>query len=303
MLEDTVQIVTGAASGLGRATAIELADQGAAVVACDLGARPHGEGRDEAAVEAVASEIRARGGRCTPSFGDVTDEDHVADVVESTLDEHGRIDGAVNYAGFLRDAMVFNMSVEDWRAVLDVHLTGHFTLLKHLGGHWREASKAGRLDGERSFVAVSSASARGSAGQANYAAAKAGVLGLARTAARELAQYDVRVNAVLPAARTRMLDENVPDDVLEDLPTEDIGPEKVAPLPAALLSDRTAGLTGWTFAIGGDTVFTVTDPEFGASRTKAGGWSAAALATAVDDLVGDGDRAKTDPGSLLPEIL
>ena len=302
MLEDMVQIVTGAASGLGRATALELADQGATVIACDLGARSHGKGENEDAVEAVAAEIRGRGNRCTPSFGDITDEDYVMEMIDDAIDEHGRIDGAVNYAGFLRDGMLFNMTAEDWRVVLDVHLTGHFNLLKHLGGHWREAHKAGELDGERSVVAVSSASARGSVGQANYSAAKAGVLGLARTAARELDQYDVCVNAILPAAKTRMVDENIPKDIIEGLPTDEIGPEKVAPLPAVLLSDRTAGLTGWTFAIGSDSVFTVTDPAFEASQTQNGGWSAGDIATAIEELVEDRPRAKTESGSLLPEI-
>ncbi|MFB6142210.1 MAG: SDR family oxidoreductase [Halorientalis sp.] len=302
MLEDTVHIVTGAASGLGRATALELADHGAAVVVADLGAQPHGEGQNEAAVEAVVEEIEEAGGEAVASFGDVTDAEYVASMVETTYEEFGRIDGAVNYAGFLRDSMSFNMSLDDWQAVVEVHLTGHFNLVRHLGAHWRERAKADDLDGERSFVAVSSASARGSAGQVNYSAAKAGVLGLTRTAARDLDRYGVRVNAMMPAAHTRMLDANFPEDVIEALPTDRIGVEKVPPLPAVLLSDRAEGVTGWTFAIGGDTVFTVTDPEFDRRSTMEGGWTAEALGAKLDDLLGDGPRKKTAPGTLLAEL-
>jgi NAD(P)-dependent dehydrogenase (short-subunit alcohol dehydrogenase family) len=302
MMDGKVIIVTGAASGLGEATAKHLADLGATVVVADLGARPHGEGSNEAAVEAVAEDIRDDGGTATVSFGDVTDEAYVASMVADTAAEHGRIDGAVNYAGFLRDAMTFNMPLEDWKAVLDVHMTGHFNLIKHLGDHWRERSKADELDGQRSFVAVSSASGRGSASQLNYSAAKAGVLGLTRTAARDLHRYGVRVNAMMPAADTRMLRANVPEDIVEGLPTEQLGPEKVTPLPAVLLSDHAEDVTGWTFAIGGDTVFTVTDPEFDRQATMAGGWTAAALADALDELLADEPRSKTEPGSLLEAL-
>jgi len=303
MLENTIVIVTGAASGLGRATAMQLADLGATVIVCDLGAQPHGTGADQDPVEAAAAEIRERGGEAMVSFGDVTDEGYIARTVEEAYEEYGRIDGAINYAGFLRDDMSFNMALEDWKAVLSVHLDGHFNLVKHLGGHWRERHKADEIDRERAIVAISSASARGSASQINYSTAKAGVLGLTRTAARELEQYDVRVNAVMPAAHTRMLDANVPDEILADLPSDALGPEKCAPLPALLVSDAAEGVTGWTFAIGGDTVYTLTDPEFDRTATMDGGWTVEGLKQALDDLFDDRPRAKTQPGGLLGKIL
>jgi NAD(P)-dependent dehydrogenase (short-subunit alcohol dehydrogenase family) len=303
MIEDKVVVVTGAASGLGRATALKLADLGATVIVCDLGAQPHGKETDVTPVEEAAEAVRERGSEAMVSFGDVTDEDYVAGMVEDVYDEYGRIDGAINYAGFLRDDMSFNMPLENWKAVLDVHLTGQFLLLKHLGDHWREQYKADNIDTQRSFLAVSSASARGSASQINYSAAKAGVLGLTRTGARDLHRYDVRVNAMMPAAFTRMLDANVPEDVLEDLPKDALGPEKVAPLPAALMADSAEDITGWTFAIAGDTVHTVTDPKFDGTDTMEGGWTAEALSETLDDLVANQPRSKTDPGGLLGEVL
>ncbi|MFB6170432.1 MAG: SDR family oxidoreductase [Haloarculaceae archaeon] len=302
MMEDKVVVVTGAASGLGRATAELLADLGATVVCCDLGSEPHGEGAAEEPVHDVVADIEAAGGEATASFGDVTDEDYVASLVEGTYERFGRIDGAVNYAGFLRDDMSFAMPRENWDAVLAVHATGHFNLVKHLGGHWRERYKAGEVDGQRSFLAVSSASARGSTSQINYSAAKASVLGLTRTAARDLHRYDVRVNAVMPAAVTRMLDANLPEEVYESLPADFLAPEKVAPLPAVLLSDAADDVTGWTFAVGGDSVFAVTDPRFEREQVMEGGWTTEALADRLDALV-DGHPTKTEPGGLLSEIL
>lgn len=303
MIEDKVIIVTGAASGLGRATAMQLADLGAAVVVCDLGAQPHGKDSDIGPVEEAAEEVRERGGEAMVSFGDVTDEGYVSGMVEEVYDKYGRIDGAVNYAGFLRDDMSFNMSLEDWKAVLDVHLTGHFLLLKHLGAHWREQYKADNIDSQRSFLAVSSASARGSASQINYSAAKAGVLGLTRTGARDLHRYDVRVNAMMPAAFTRMLDANVPEEILEKFPKDSLGPEKVAPLPAVLMADSAEDITGWTFAMSGDTIYTVTDPEFDRTDTMEGGWTPDALADALENLIDDQPRSKTDSGGLLSKIV
>lgn len=303
MIENKVIIVTGAASGLGRATAMQMANLGATVVVCDLGVQPHGKSSDEGSVEEVAEEIRERGGEAMVRFGDMTDEEYVASMIEGVYNEYGRIDGAINYAGFLRDSMSFNMALEDWKAVLDVHLTGHFNLIKYLGAHWREQYKAGNIDSQRSFIAVSSASSRGSASQINYSAAKAGVLGLTRTAARELHRYDVRVNAMMPAAFTRMLDANVPNEVLKNLPKDALGPEKVAPLPVVLMADTAEDITGWTFAIGGDTVYTVTDPELNRSDTMEGGWTVEALTDTIEDLIDDRPRSKTEPGGLLNKIL
>jgi NAD(P)-dependent dehydrogenase (short-subunit alcohol dehydrogenase family) len=303
-LDGRVYVVTGAASGLGLATAEALGERGATVVVCDLGSEPHGESAARDPVAAAADAVRAAGGEAVESFGDVTDPAYVSSMVERVAEECGRIDGAVNYAGFLRDDMSFSMPLENWEAVLSVHLGGHFNLVKALGAHWRDRHKAGELDGQRSFVAVSSASARGSASQINYSAAKAGVLGLARTAARELDQYDVRVNAMMPAAVTRMIDANVPEDVVERLPRDALGPEKVAPLPVVLLSDRAVDVTGWTFAIAGDSVFTVSDPELRTEVTMDGGWTADALADALDgELLGDEPRSKLEPGGLLSRVL
>lgn len=303
MIEDKVIIVTGAASGLGRATARQMADLGATVVICDLGAQPHGKDSDKEPVEEAADEIRELGSEVMVSFGDVTDEEYVSSMVEEVYEEYGRIDGAVNFAGFLRDDMSFNMPLENWKAVLDVHLTGHFLLLKHLGSHWRQQYKAGNIHSQRSFLAVSSASARGSASQINYSSAKAGVLGLTRTGARDLHRYDVRVNALMPAAFTRMLDANVPDEILEDLPKDALGPEKVAPLPAVLMADSADDITGWTFAMGGNQVFTVTDPEFDRTDTMEGGWTPDALADTLDDLIDNQPRSKVEPGGLLNKMF
>lgn len=303
MIEGKVVIVAGGAGGLGRETAIRMAELGATVVVSDLGSEPHGKGADEELLRDVVDEITENGGEATASFGDVTDYEYVGSLVRETVAEYGRIDGAVNYAGFLRDDMLFNMEPEDWKAVTDVHLTGHYNLVHHLGGHWRRRSKSEGLETQRSFVSVSSASSRGSPSQLNYSAAKAGVLGLTRTAARELHRYNVRVNAVMPAAVTRMIDANVPDDVLEELPRDELGPDRVVALPIALLSDEATDITGWTFAIGGDTVFTVTDPELDRSATAENGWDPSDLAAELDDLLEGEPRSKTDPGGLLDRLV
>jgi NAD(P)-dependent dehydrogenase (short-subunit alcohol dehydrogenase family) len=300
MLDDKVVLVTGAGGGLGEATAKTMADHGATLVLNDLGVAPDGTGGGtETPVESTAADIRSAGGTVTASFGDVTDFDYVAALVETAIDEYGRLDGVVNYAGFMREHMVFNMPPADWEAVVDVHLTGHFNLLHHAGKRWRARYKQGDRDGETAFLAVSSAAALGTAGSSNYSAAKAGVLGLMRTTARELHQYDVRVNAMLPAGMTRL----VPDAVRESVPAERAGAEQVAPLPVVLVSDAATGVTGWTFAIGGDTVYTVTDPALDTDATRRGGWTAGDLAGALDQLLARGPRAKTEPGHLLPEIL
>ena len=305
MISEKVLLVTGAASGLGRATAARAAEMGATVVMNDLGTSTDGDGADESALEEAVTEIAATGGDVTASFGDGTDPAYIEGAIDEILDEHGRLDGVVNYAGFLRDSMSFNMTRDEWDGVTDVHLTGHFNLIQAAGKHWRALYKRDELDAQRSFVSVSSASARGSVGQVNYSAAKAGVLGLTRTAARELYQYDVRVNAILPAAFTRGLKANVPEDVLESLTTDEerAGADRVAPLTLALLADETEDVTGQTFAIGVDTVYLVSDPELKRKAIMKGGWTSEAIVDTFDGLLDDAPRTKTEPGGLLSRVL
>lgn len=300
MLEDKVILVTGAGSGLGEATATAMADHGASLVLNDLGVDTDGTGAAESEpLEATVDDITAAGGTAIASFGDVTDDEYVAALIDTAIQEYGRLDGIVNFAGIIREHMLFNMSTVDWDSVIDVHLSGHFNLLHHASIRWRERYKADELDDQRSFLSVSSAAALGTAGSSNYSAAKAGVLGLTRTAARELHQYNVRVNAMLPTAMTRI----VPDELRDTMPADQLTPERVAPLPVVMMADSTEDVTGWTFAIGGDTVYTVSDPTLERAAIRDSGWTPEALAGMVDHLLGDGPRTKTEPGHLTSKVV
>ncbi len=300
MLDDRVILVTGAGSGLGEATAMAMAERGARLVLNDLGTDTAGTGGGDAEPLAETVEaVEAAGGTALASFGDVTDATYVGSLVDTAINEFGRLDGIVNYAGIIREQMLFNLSEEDWDAVIDVHLSGHFNLLHHAAVRWRETSKAGEVDAQRSFLSVSSAAALGTAGSGNYSAAKAGVLGLTRTAARELHQYDVRVNAMLPTAMTRI----VPDELRDSMPADRLSPERVTPLPVTLMSDAATDVTGWTFAIGGDTVYTVTDPTLDRAAIMKDGWTPEDLSGMLDHLLGDDPRSKTEPGHLISKVL
>lgn len=303
MLDGKIIVVTGAGSGLGRATVVEIAKYGGTVVACDLDPDSAGTGADEDPVEETLERITDAGGDATANYGDITDQSYVRSMVSETLDEYGRIDGVVNYAGVLRDSMVFQMSREEFDSVIDVHLGGHFNLLSELSAHWRQRYKESGLDSQRSFLGVSSAAARGNPGQVNYSAAKAGVLGMMRTAARELEQYNVRVNAMIPAAVTSMMKQGIPDERIEEWPLEELGPERVAPLPIALFADGAEDLTGWTFAIGGDSIYVVSDPEFTQQASMDGGWTPEKLGETLGQLVEGEERSKTGYAGLFGELV
>lgn len=295
MLEDKVIIVTGAASGLGEATAHVVAKHGATVVLNDLVA-------DDA--QAVAESIRTEGGDVTTHTGDISDFEYVESLVKDTVDEFGRVDGVVNYAGILRDSMSFNMSPDDWQSIIDVHLTGHFNLVRNVADHWRTRYKEqGGFEHKRSFIAVSSGAARGNPGQLNYSAAKAGILGLTRTAARELYQYDICVNVMMPTALTPLVRQDLPDELIEQLPEDELTSENVAVLPLALFSDEVDDITGWTFAIGGDRVYSVTDPEFLHTAIMKGGWTGEDLADELGELLNDHPHAKTEMSGMISKLL
>lgn len=284
MLEDTVCIVCGGGHGLGEETAAALAEQGASVVVNDLGVDVSGEGSDEQPAQETVGRIEDAGGEATAHFGDVTDLEYTERLIEDTVEEYGAVHGIINFAGVLRDGMLFKMSQEQFDTVVDVHLKGHFSLLRNAASHWRQRHKAeGGFDRERSFVCLSSGVSVGNVGQANYSAAKAGVLGLMRTAALELDQYDVRVNAMWPTAVTRMT-EDLPAMAAAD--PENLGPKHATGVSVFLTSEAAAGVTGCTLAVAGDSVSIVSDPERERtlSTDEEGGWSAAELADRWEEL-------------------
>lgn len=295
MLEDRVCIVCGGGGGLGEETAVAMADHGASVVVNDLGVDVSGEGSDAQPAQATVDRIDAEtDGDATAHFGDVTDLDYTERLVADAVDEFGSVHSVVDFAGILRDSMLFNMDEDDWDAVVDVHLKGHFSLLRAASRHWRERAKAEGFDRQRSFLCVSSGVAAGNPGQANYSAAKAGILGLMRTAARELHQYDVSVNALWPTALTRMT-EDLP--ALAGADADSMGPQFVPPVPVFLASEHAADVTGCTFAVAGGNVAVVSDPDRERTLSTEGErWSAAELADRWDELTEGFDTSKLAPG-------
>ncbi|MEU4797756.1 SDR family oxidoreductase [Streptomyces sp. NPDC023327] len=244
-----VVIVTGAGRGLGRAHARAYAAEGARVVVNDLGVGPDGSGGSGGPALAVVEEIRAAGGEAVAHGGDVATTDGAASLVRAALDTYGRLDTLVNNAGFLRDRMLVNLAEDDWDAVLRVHLTGHFLPLKHAAAYWRAEAKAGRTPHACVVNTSSGAGLLGSVGQGNYSAAKAGVLGLTMVAAAELAAYGVRVNAIAPAARTRMTERTFAETMAApgDGAFDAMAPENVSPLVVWLGATASAGVTGRVF--------------------------------------------------------
>ncbi len=203
-LQGRVAIVTGAGRGIGREHALLFAAEGARVVVNDLGGSSTGVGADASPAEQVVAEIMAAGGEAVASHDDVTDWEGAQRLVETALEAYGGLDVLVNNAGILRDRMLANMTEEEWDSVVKVHLKGHFAPLRFAAAHWRDKAKAG--DHVRASVINTSSTSGlfGNVGQANYGAAKMGIAALTIIASKELGRYGVRVNAIAPAARTRL---------------------------------------------------------------------------------------------------
>jgi len=241
-VQDRVIVVTGAGGGLGREYALTLAKEGASVVVNDLGGARDGTGSGSAMADKVVAEIKDAGGRAVANYDSVAEAAGAENIVKTALDEFGAIHGVVSNAGILRDGTFHKMSFENWDAVLKVHLYGGYNVIRAAWPHFREQS-FGRV-----VVATSTSGLFGNFGQANYSAAKLGLVGLINTLAREGAKYNIKTNAVAPIAATRMTQDILPPEVFEKLT-----PEYVAPVVAYLCSEEVPD-TASVFIIGGGKV-------------------------------------------------
>ncbi|RPF32756.1 SDR family oxidoreductase [Streptomyces sp. TLI_185] len=269
-----VVVVTGAGRGLGRAHARAYAAEGARLVVNDLGVGLDGAPDPGSPAGRVAEEIRAAGGQAIAHGGDIATTEGAASLIATALETYGRLDTLVNNAGFLRDRMLVNLDEDDWDAVLRVHLKGHFLPLKHAAAHWRAEAKAGRMPVARIVNTSSGAGLLGSVGQGNYSAAKAGIVGLTLVAAAELRRYGVQVNAVAPAARTRMTERTFAETMTAPADGFDaMAPENVSPLVVWLGSEASAGVSGRVFEAEGGRITVMEGWRPGPSADKGARWN------------------------------
>jgi NAD(P)-dependent dehydrogenase (short-subunit alcohol dehydrogenase family) len=295
-LTGRVAIVTGAANGLGRAESLALAAAGARLVLNDL----PGD-----AVEAVADQIRADGGQAMVAAGDVADWSTGETLLATALDSYGRLDILVNNAGVLRDRMIFTMSAEEWDLVMRVHLRGHFVATRFTTAYWREASKrAGGPIYARIVNTSSEAFLLGSAGQPNYAAAKAGIAALTVTTARSCARYGVRANAICPRARTAMTADLMgppPADAVDPL-----APEHVAPLVVYLAGPAGETINGEVFVVHGGVAAVLEPPRIRATfraDSADGMWTLDAVHRALGPAFAGGPAAPGAAGFMCEDTL
>jgi NAD(P)-dependent dehydrogenase (short-subunit alcohol dehydrogenase family) len=248
--DDRVAIVTGAGRGIGREHALLLAAQGAKVIVNDIGGSIDGSGSDVGPAQQVADEITAESGQAVANTDDVSEWAGAEKLIGAAVDAFGQLDVLINNAGILRDRMLVNMTEAEWDAVIRVHLKGTFAPSHFAANHWRERSKAGDEVDARIINTSSPSGIYGNVGQTNYGAAKAGIATFTIIAAKELARYGVTVNAIAPAALTRMT-EDLGMGQLDDQAKEQMSPKHIAPIACWLASPLSAGVTGRVFDVSG----------------------------------------------------
>ena len=263
LLEGKTALVTGAGHGIGRSHALELSRHGARVVVNDLGSTASGEGSGRDA-DVVVGIIRERGGAAVADYGDVSDEASANAMVQSAIDEWGRLDIVVNNAGIVRDRTIWNMSVDDFDAVVGVHLRGSWLTSRAAAIHWRQRAKEGESPVNGRIVnTVSGAGLVGNFGQSNYATAKAAIMGLTLTTSLELASIGCTVNAIGPGALTRISAGTVPGgaervkepDELEGKHLDMFDPRVSSPVVAWLASDEAGHISGQCFRAMGEHLY------------------------------------------------
>lgn len=284
-LEGKAAVVTGAGRGIGRGEALALAAEGAKVVVNDLGGAGDGTGTSKAPAEEVVQEIKKLGGEAVANYDSVATPEGGENIIKAAIDNFGRIDILVNNAGILRDRMIFNMSEEEWDLVMKVHLYGHFHCTKPACACFRQ-QRSGRI------INTSSTAGLGNMGQANYSAAKEGIVGFTRTVARDMGKYGVTCNAIRPNAGTRLtltpelkaawekakaqgLRPVTGSITLDEV--EQMTPEMIAPLVVYLATDEAANINGYTFWVGGGRIGIYSEPEVRSSIIKDGIWTVSEL--------------------------
>jgi NAD(P)-dependent dehydrogenase (short-subunit alcohol dehydrogenase family) len=275
-LKGKAAVVTGAGRGIGRAVALALAAEGASVVVNDYGVAVDGSSPTKGPAADVADEIVAQGGRAVPNFDTVATVEGGESIIRTALDSFGRLDILVNVAGILRDRMIFNMSEEEWDTVIAVHLKGHYCTCRPAAIEMRR-QRYGRI------INFSSASGLiGSYGQANFGAAKAGVVGLTRVLARELGRSAITCNAVAPVAETR-LTAGVAESARQtgQRPPQLGDPGQVAAMVAYLASDNAWNINGKVFYVSGSAISIAYEEDMGRTISKDGFWTVEDLAAVL----------------------
>jgi len=276
MLAGKVALVTGAGGGIGRDFALALARAGAKVVVNDLGTSVKGEGADVGPAQKVVDEIESKGGKAVASTDSVADWAAANRIVQCALDSFGRIDVVINNAGILRDRFFFNMSVEEWRAVIDVHLNGSFYVARAAAPHFKSQESG-------CYIHMTSTSGLvGNLGQANYSAAKLGIVGLSKSIALDMAKYRVRSNCIAPFAWSRMIG-SIPTETedqkarVEKLKFMDTA--KIAPIAVYLASDQAKDVSGQIFCVRANELFLMSQNRPVRSVHRAEGWTPETIAS------------------------
>ncbi len=283
VLDGKVAVVTGAGQGVGKAIAEGLAAEGAKVVVNDVGVTLTGETENASAAEEVAAGIRKGGGEAAACADSVAEWESAQKIVQCALDSFGKVDVVVNNAGILRDGIFHRLSPDDWRAVLDVHLFGSFHVSRAAAPHFRKQESG-------AFVHMTStAGLIGNFGQANYMAAKLGIVGLSRAIAMDMQRFNVRSNCIAPFAWSRMVS-SIPTETEADkdrvAKLKRMTPEKIAPLVAFLGSDAAHGISGQILSVRNNEVYLFSQPRPIRTIHRSEGWTAASLAEQLPDAFG-----------------
>jgi len=295
--EDRVVIITGAGRGLGRAHALAFAAEGAKVVVNDIGAELDGTGGSLSPAQEVAEEVRAAGGEAIINGDDVSDWDQAGHMVAQAIESFGRLDTLVCNAGIVRDRMLVNMSVDEWDAVMRVHLRGMFCPVRHAIDHWRAEAKRGSPIEARVVTTSSGAGLFGSVSQANYSAAKAGIAAFTIVAAAELGRYGILLNSIAPSARSRMTEEAFADMMRKPEEGFDaMDPANVSPL-VVWLGSALCDVTGRVFEVAGGQLSIADGWQHGAVFDKGARYEPAEIGPLVSELLRTGPAAADVYGS------